>query len=184
MKTTFINKKNNYSDNDNNLNTFKLNYPKKNTYSKFTIKTTDNLNYHADGFKKKGFIDGLIDGIKASTPWLNNNKKITLTTPFECIEIDKPNYSYSYISPEMLNLEWNKASTKLINTLYGIKEKSYDFYIGDLPVKVFGNYIQIGFDIIPTFTNSNFFTSFDNKKTITLYEVVTTINSIELEVAA
>ena len=182
MKTIFINdKKKNNSFNE--TKPFTLNLNKDNSYNKFYIKTTDNCSNYS---KKKGFIDGLIDGINTKFPWLHGNKSenIILTTPFESLEFAKPNYDYSYISPYALNLEWNKAATKLTSALYGMGKKSYDFYYGDLPVKVFGNYIQIGYDIIPTFTSANYFEQFDEKKTITLYEVVTTINAIELELAA
>lgn len=160
---------------------FTLDFAKDNNYSKFYIKTTDNcINY-----KKKGFIDGLIDGMHHKFPWLNNDsKKTILTTPFESIEFNKPDFTYLYTSPYALNLEWNKAASKLTSLLNNMNQESYDFYIGDTPVKVFGNYIQVGYDIIPTFTSKNYFSSFDKKKTIKLYEVVTTINEIELEVAA
>jgi hypothetical protein len=85
-----------------------------------------------------------------------------------------------FISPSMLNLEWNKAATKLKELAYYTKNKSYDFLIGDVPVKIHGNYIQVGYDIIPTFTKSSFFDDYSDEDRATLYEISLSINILNI----
>lgn len=84
------------------------------------------------------------------------------------------------ITPEALNLEWNKAASRLFDYIYYTENPSYDFKIGDIPVKIHGNYIQVGSRLIPKFTNSSFFNDLPKKDRIILYNISMNINSLEI----
>ena len=97
--------------------------------------------------KKSDYTISILDKIKSIFPWANkNDNKYTILTldnaPYE-------NYTILDITPKALNLEWNKAASRLFDYIYYTENPSYDFKIGDIPVKIHGNYIQVGSRLFP-----------------------------------
>lgn len=152
-----------------------------------TAKNNTNLDYTIDlskyfttttSSKKNDYTISILDKIKSIFPWANkNDNKYTILTldnaPCE-------NYTILDITPEALNLEWNKAASRLFDYIYYTENPSYDFKIGDIPVKIHGNYIQVGSRLIPKFTNSSFFNDLPKKDRIILYNISMNINSLEI----
>lgn len=168
MNTIVLNRKNNKFD-----NAITLSNNKSNNY--------EFINLSNIGKKtNKSYIDELIEKTKASIlPWTIDNKKKQVI-----INIEEPTYKLIGITPEILNLEWNKAATILENYFKYINKPTYDFLIGDTPVKMHGNYIQVGTDIIPKHTLSSYFYKMNNADKIKLYIISMNINSLEIELAA
>lgn len=152
-----------------------------------TAKNNTNLDYTIDlskyfttttSSKKSDYTISILDKIKSIFPWANkNDNKYTILTldnaPYE-------NYTILNITPEALNLEWNKAASRLFDYIYYTENPSYDFKIGDIPVKIHGNYIQVGSRLIPKFTSSSFFNDIPKKDRIILYNISMNINSLEI----
>lgn len=135
----------------------------------FTPKKTD-----------KNYLDELINNTyKKFLPWLkpskNEDKKESII-----LEIPKLYLPYTPINvtPYALNLEWNKAASRLLEIAYYLDNPSYDYMIEDTPIKIHGNYIQVGSIIIPTYSKSKDFTKFDKETQINLYNIAVTINMI------
>lgn len=124
--------------------------------------------------KKGDYITDILNKMKNIFPW-TKDKDDTIT-----IDIIPMDFTYGNITAEALNLEWNKAATRLHDYIYYSEHPSYDFKIGDIPVKIHGNYIQVGSRIIPNFTTSGFFNKLTKKERIKLYQISLTINEIEI----
>ena len=73
-----------------------------------------------------------------------------------------------------------QAASRLFDYIYYTENPSYDFKIGDIPVKIHGNYIQVGSRLIPKFTSSSFFNDLPKKDRIILYNISMNINSLEI----
>lgn len=145
-----------------NLNDFTLNLPK--------------------GTYKKNYIDSLIENAYDNIPWLRGlkSKKETLIDLSDLFTYEKPDYTLLDISPLALNLAWNKAATNLYEILYYTANPTYDFKIGGVPVKVFGNYIQVGSKILPKYTTSSMFKDMTKEEKIIIYNISLEINSISI----
>ena len=90
-----------------------------------TAKNNTNLDYTIDlskyfttttSSKKSDYTISILDKIKSIFPWANkNDNKYTILTldnaPYE-------NYTILDITPEALNLEWNKAASRLFDYIY------------------------------------------------------------------
>lgn len=127
---------------------------------------------------KKNYVDDLL--LKARNTFLNWDTK-KKKDGMIYFELPKDNYyKMNAVDDKILNLEWNKAATYLKDYLYYSARPSYDFLIGDTPVKIHGNYIQVGSLIIPTFTKSSWFKDLDKETKMTIYNISITINSIEI----
>lgn len=134
-----------------------------------TAKSNTNLDYTIDlskyfttttSSKKSDYTISILDKIKSIFPWANkNDNKYTM---------------------EALSLEWNKAASRLFDYIYYTENPSYDFKIGNIPVKIHGNYIQVGSRLIPKFTSSSFFNDLPKKDRIILYNISMNINSLEI----
>ena len=98
--------------------------------------------------------------------------------PTKKYTFEKPSFTITNISPTSLNLEWNKAATHLLECAYYANNPTYDFIICDTPIKIHGNYIQVGSEIIPTFTRSDFFTTMKKEDQINIYNIAVEINAI------
>ena len=61
---------------------------------------------------------------------------------------------------------------------YYSNHSSYDFKINGVPVKIHGNYIQVGSQIIPKFTTTKYFNSIPKKDRIMIYSISMSINAI------
>lgn len=118
--------------------------------------------------KKTDYVDDILKKISNIFSWNN-----TSTDP-------NNTYTLFNVTPQALNMEWNKAATRLYDYLYYSSHPSYDFKIGNIPVKIHGNYIQIGSKIVPKFTSSSYFKNWSKKDRITIYNISLTINSVEL----
>lgn len=136
-----------------------------NKYFKTNTKTYNNIDYTST----------IINKIKSIFPWAKTNNN---TIIFDSMPIE--NYTFTSITPEALNIEWNKAASRLYDYIYYTNNPSYDFKINNIPVKIHGNYIQIGHRLIPKFTESSFFTKIPKKERIILYNISLNINSIEI----
>lgn len=167
MTTTFLNKKGNKN---------------------FDFNSYDFLNSYYENISKKenkNYIDNLLSKvIKNITPWVKKEDKkdnfylIFSDKPTKKYTIEKPNFTLTSVSPTILNLEWNKAATRMLEYAYYTNNPTYDFIIDDTPIKIHGNYIQVGSEIIPTFTNSDFFSSMEKENQINLYNIIVEINTI------
>lgn len=125
----------------------------------------------------KGYVDNLLDkAYDTFLPWMKKKDNIIY------IDFDSKEKTYDYtildVTPMALNLEWNKAVSKLMEYAYYLDNPTYDYMIGNTPIKIHGNYIQVGSKIIPTFTNSKFFSKCDKETQINLYNIAVTINMI------
>ena len=161
MTTTFLNKKGN--NNNFNFNTYDFLNP---YYEKISKKKDDN------------YIDNLLTKtFKNLVPWAKKeDKKDSIYIIFgdesmKKYTFEKPSFTITNISPTSLNLEWNKAATHLLKC-------AYDLIICDTPIKIHGNYIQVGSEIIPTFTRSDFFTTMKKEDQINIYNIAVEINAI------
>lgn len=168
MTTTFLNKKGN-----NNTN--------------FDFTSYNFIKSFTDDNKKKNdnYIDNLITkAIKNITPWVKTKDDKNMINvifgdkPLKKYMFEKPNYTLTSITPMILNLEWNKAASYLMEYLYYTNNPTYDFIIDNTPIKIHGNYIQVGADIIPTFTNSTFFDDMKKEDQINIYNIAIEINAI------
>lgn len=121
-------------------------------------------------FEKKDTVTNILDNIQSIFPWAKKE------TPKE--------YTMLNVTPLMLNLEWNKAATRLNEIINSYEHPSYDFKIFDIPVKMHGNYIQVGSRLIPTFANSDFFKRVPKKERIEIFSISMYINSININLAA
>lgn len=130
----------------------------------------------------KSYIDSLIDNAYDNIPWLRGfkTKKTTLVDLSDLFTYEKPDYTLLDISPLALNLAWNKAATNLYEILYYAENPTYDFKIGGVPVKVFGNYIQIGSKILPKYTTSSMFSNMTKEEKVIIYNISLEINSITI----
>lgn len=161
------------------------------TYKYNTVKNTatnKNINYTIDlskyfststsNYKKKDYTIDILDKIKSMFPWTKKENTDTVIT------IDTTPYDTSYtlldITPEALNLEWNKAISRLYDYVYYTNNPSYDFMINDIPVKIHGNYIQIGSKLYPKYTKSSFFDKLPKSERIVIYNISMSINSLEI----
>lgn len=160
------NSTNNFGTNNNNdlfnSNFFKLNLTK--------------------GTNNKGYIDSLIDNAYDKIPWLRGlkSKKTTLVDLSDLFTYEKPDYTLLDVSPLALNLAWNKAATNLYEILYYTANPTYDFKIGGIPVKIFGNYIQVGSKILPKYTTSSIFNNMTKEEKVIIYNISLEINSINI----
>lgn len=168
MTTTFLNKKGN--NNNFNFNTYDFLNP---YYEKISKKKDDN------------YIDNLLTkAFKNLVPWAKKEDKkdniyiIFGDEPTKKYTFEKPSFTITNISPTSLNLEWNKAATHLLECTYYANNPTYDFIICDTPIKIHGNYIQVGSEIIPTFTRSDFFTTMKKEDQINIYNIAVEINAI------
>lgn len=127
--------------------------------------------------KSNDFTSDILNKIRSIFPWANKDNKNEIIT-IESIPIDS--YTILDITPEALNFEWNKAASRLYDYIYYTNHPSYDFKIGGIPIKIHGNYIQIGSKIVPKFTTSKFFNSLSKKERILMYSISLSINSIEI----
>lgn len=130
-----------------------------NDFAKFNIDLDYKKNDNDD------FITNILKKINNTFSWSKKNK-------------DEYTYTILNVTPEMLNLEWNKAASLLNNYDYYTDHPSYDFKINDIPVKVHGNYIQVGSRIIPKFTTTKYFNSVPKKDRIMIYSISMSINSL------
>lgn len=159
MTYTILNSK---KGNNNKFNYESINFD-------FTPKKTD-----------KNYLDNLLnDAYKKFLPWMKTSKKED-KKEYIILEIPEPDLTYKPINvtPYALNLEWNKAATRLLEIAYYLDHPSYDYMIGDTPIKIHGNYIQVGSTIIPTYSKAKDFTKFDKATQINLYNIAVTINMI------
>lgn len=127
----------------------------------------------------KSYIDTLLDKAYKGISWLKpKNEEIKLINLGDLFNYSKPLYTLMDVSPLALNLEWNKATTNLYNLLTYLNDPIYDFKIGGIPVKVFGNYIQVGSKILPKYATSNDFMSFGKEERTVIYNISLEINSM------
>lgn len=147
------------------------------TYTFNSTNTADYNNFNTDFTKlnididynkstdSDDFITSILKKINNSFSWSKNKK-------------DEYTYTLLNVTPEALNLEWNKAATLLSNYDYYSNHSSYDFKINGVPVKIHGNYIQVGSQIIPKFTTTKYFNSIPKKDRIMIYSISMSINAI------
>lgn len=169
MTTTFLNKKGNNNKNF-DYNSFDMIF--KNKFFDNDKKNDDN---YIDNLLKKAY--------ETIVPWAKKKDTETIyivfgDNPNKKYTFEKPSFSYTSISPAALNLEWNKAATHLLECAYYAKNPTYDFMLGDTPIKIHGNYIQVGSEIIPTFTSSDFFSPMNKETRINIYNIALEINAI------
>lgn len=148
------------------MTTYKFNSTSTADYSSFN---NDFAKFNIDLDYKKNdnddFITNILKKINNTFSWSKKNK-------------DEYTYTILNVTPEMLNLEWNKAASLLNNYDYYTDHPSYDFKINGIPVKVHGNYIQVGSRIIPKFTTTKYFNSIPKKDRIMIYSISMSINAI------
>ena len=148
----------------------------KNTATNNFDYTFDLTKYFNNSSKKKDYTSTILEKIRSIFPWAKNNSDdITIT-----IDSIPTSYTLLNVTSDALNAEWNKAASRLYDYIYYSKHPSYDFKIGGVPVKIHGNYIQVGSEIIPKFTTSKFFDKMTKKNRIILYNISLSINSIEI----
>lgn len=148
----------------------------KNTATNNFDYTFDLTKYFNNSNKKKDYTSTILEKIRSIFPWTKNNSDdITIT-----IDSIPTSYTLLNVTSDALNAEWNKAASRLYDYIYYSEHPSYDFKIGGVPVKIHGNYIQVGSEIIPKFTTSKFFDKMTKKNRIILYNISLSINSIEI----
>ena len=148
----------------------------KNTATNNFDYTFDLTKYFNNSNKKKDYTSTILEKIRSIFPWAKNNSNdITIT-----IDSIPTSYTLLNVTSDALNTEWNKAASRLYDYIYYSEHPSYDFKIGGVPVKIHGNYIQVGSEIIPKFTTSKFFDKMTKKNRIILYNISLSINSIEI----
>lgn len=159
--------------------TYTFNSTEKTTKNNKDFDYTLNLDKYFSTYTKdtKGdYTSELLKKIRSIFPWAKDSKENTIIIDALPIE----SYNFIDISPETLNLEWNKAITRLYDYIYYSNNPSYDFKIGGMPVKLHGNYVQVGSHIVPKFTSSKFFNNIPKKDRIIIYQISMNINSIEI----
>lgn len=158
--------------------TYKFNSTNNNTATNKNLDYVIDLSkyFTNDSNKSMDYTSSILNKIRSIFPWTKkeNNDVITIDN----LPIDS--YMLLNITSEALNLEWNKAASRLYDYIYYTDHPSYDFKIGGIPVKIHGNYIQVGSKIVPKFTTSKFFDSLSKKERIILYNISMNINSIEI----
>lgn len=154
-----------------------LNSKKGNNKYNFNSYEFINPNYYSTKDNKKNYVDNLIEKAYAAfLPWKNKEKTTTYYIDFSKLNDNKFDYTIIDVTPTALNFEWNKAATALMEYAYYLDNPSYDFMIYNTPVKIHGNYIQVGSEIIPTFTNAKYFSKFNKDTQVNLYNIAVTIN--------
>lgn len=161
MTTTYFGKKNNVN------------------YETITFSTTSKKNNETD------YVTELLNkAYDLLLPWYKDTKdkeEKKNDKKYKTIDLSsiKPlfNFTFTSITSSMLNLEWNKAASRLIDYIYYDENPTYDFMIGDIPVKIHGNYIQIDSELIPLFTKEKFFDKYDKDKKEQLYVIALIINN-------
>lgn len=129
------------------------------------------------------YIDNLLKSTKEKLlPWLKNNK--TTETKYIYIPITKhKDIDYIKLDNKKLNNIWKKATKNLTNIteyFYYLNNPTYDFLIGDTPVKIFSTFIQIGADIIPINTTESYFNTLKEETKEKIYLISMEINAIEI----
>ena len=148
------------------MTTYKFNSTSTADYNSFNndfAKLNIDLDYKEND--NDDFITNILKKINNTFSWSKKNK-------------DEYTYTILNVTPEMLNLEWNKTASLLNNYDYYTDHPSYDFKINGVPVKVHGNYIQVGSRIIPKFTTTKYFNSVPKKDRIMIYSISMSINSL------
>lgn len=137
-----------------------------------------------DNSPEENYVDNLITKTrKLICPWTITNHeipKVKDTTIYINFKTEKKPFVYNTISSGMLNLEWAKFTSylkTLSENLYYATHKTYDFRINDIPVKIHGNYIQIGSYIIPKFTTIDYFNRFSKTEKINIFLNIEMINN-------
>lgn len=130
------------------------------------------------------YIDNLLKSTKEKLlPWLKKNNKVT-EPKYIYIPLTKhEKIDYIKLDSKKLNDTWKKATKNLTNLteyLYYLNNPTYDFLIGDTPVKIFGTFIQIGADIIPFNTTESYFNKLDIETKEKIYLISMEINAIEI----
>lgn len=162
MTTVFNSNGNNKKFNENNNFDYKIDLTKY-----FATPTTK---YHSD------YTSDILNKIRSIFPWATKENDTSYTITLDNAPIES--YTLLGVTPEALNLEWNKAASRLYDYIYYTENPSYDFIIGGIPVKIHGNYIQVGTKIIPKFTTSKFFNNLSKKEQIIIYNISININAI------
>lgn len=145
--------------------------------------TNNNTNYKIDlskyyiTEKKKDYTDNILDTIKSIFPWTKKNNMFNYTMTISDLPSTKE-YTILNIDPLLLNLEWNKAASRIYDYMYYTDNPTYDFKIGNIPVKIHGNYIQVGAKLIPTFTSSSFFNTYTPEERTIIYNISLEINAL------
>ncbi len=148
--------------------------------SKYIFNNADNYSYFSDLFNK----------YFSTSPYYKKKTKKKYTIKDEL----KPSY-FAYTkkdddfkspifkkdyTPNATDLSslWSSFIPKLNSYYYFASNPSCDFYINNTPVKIHGNYIQIGADLIPKNATVDFFNGFSNDSKITVYNVIIEMNNI------
>lgn len=158
------------------------------TYTILNSKKGNNNNFKYESINftnpskkdNKNYLDELLgNAYEKFLPWMKPSKKEN-KTEYIFLEIPEPDLTYKPINvtPYALNLEWNKAASRLLEIAYYLDHPTYDYMIGDTPIKIHGNYIQVGSTIIPTYSKAKDFTKFNKETQINLYNIAVTINMI------
>lgn len=147
------------------------------------------MKYIFNNNKADNYFNDLFKKYFATSPFYGSEKKkYTLKDEFkptfftyikEEPKRKSPLFSADYTpsSSDLASL-WNTFVPKLDTYYHLTKEPSYDFYINDTPVKIHGNYIQVGATLIPKSAGSDFFSAFSNDTKVTVYNVITEVNNI------
>lgn len=145
-------------------------------------KPANNVNFF--GTTYKSFKDKVLnDTIFTKFPYMKGEKKINLnlianTNPvFVLNQIKDPTYK--------VNLAFNpynlfaKNVAKMQEILYYTANPTYDFKIGNTPVKIGDKYIQIGYAYIPTYATADYFNKLNTEDLEKVLEVLQLIDEYE-----
>lgn len=128
---------------------------------------------------RKTFVDYLIDNAKENIiPYFYKKKD----TYYLNTSDENKGYSIVGVTPYELNELWNPMATKLISLAN--RNRIYDFMIGDTPVKVYSDFVQVGNRIIPKYTKASLFKDMSKKEKIRIYELCLKVKEIEIPMAA
>lgn len=100
---------------------------------------------------------------------LYNKNKATNSDPFALL---KPNYG---TDKNLYDMFKNFANTKYD---YYLTHPSYDYKYMGVPVKIHGNYIQVGSEIIPKYADYSSFEKLNNKTKLVIYNIM--IDAVEI----
>lgn len=90
-----------------------------------------------------------------------------------------PNFKYKKIQKDLDAYEaWTAAMNKMkaYRNYYG--DRSYDALVGGIPANFFGDFVQIGDVVIPTYANRDYFNRLPRENKLTIVSVSITILNI------
>lgn len=135
--------------------------------------------------KKNTYFNDIFNTIRNICPWANKTTyKIGTPVYLDVYGMNKTKntndalalFKSDYGTDENL-YNMFKTFTKNEEYMHYLCSPTYDYKIGNIPVKIHGNFIQIGSEIIPKYVDLSYFKKLNNETKTTIYNIIINIEN-------